>query len=323
LQDPGNGTPPPHGGTGVSTQDSGAPAPDGGFVTVLASGVASPTAIALGASSVYWTDGSGGVWAVPRGGGSKTSVATAQVAPVAIAVNPALGTPYWANAGNGAKGGGSIVTLDPSTSIVTTLTTGLVGPYGIAADSQFVYWTDESTTQPGVDVAQVPLGGGPALEVGSVTGDLSAGGLAIDGASAYFASSLLGGGGSVGAVPLAGGVPDTLWETTAGRPTTVVLGASALYWLVSSPPPQGAVWGVSLPGGKPAALASNLSSPGQLAVDANDAYWTSPATGEVLSVPLAGGTPVAVATGLSSPSAIAVDDAIYVTTANSVVRIAK
>jgi hypothetical protein len=285
--------------------------------------VATPTAIALGSASVYWTDGSGGVWAVPRGGGSATSVATAQLAPVAIAVNTSLGTPYWANAGNGAKGGGSIVSVDPSTNTTMTLTTGLVGPYGIAADSQFVYWTDQSTAQPGVDVAQVPVGGGPALEVGSVTGDLVAGGLAIDGASAYFASALSGGGGSVATVPLAGGVPETLWETTAGRPTSVVLGASALYWLVASPPPQGAVWGVSLPGGKPAALASGLSNPGQLAVDANNAYWTSPAQGEVLSVPLAGGTPVAIATGLSSPSAILVDDAVYVTTASTVVRIAK
>jgi hypothetical protein len=187
-----------------------------------------------------------------------------------------------------------------------------------------VYWTDQSPSQAGVEVAQVPIGGGPDLELGTVTGELAAEGLAIDSENAYFASAQAGGGGYIATVPLAGGgYPDTLWDTTAGAPTAVVLGASALYWVVSSPPPQGAVWGVTLPGGKPTALASGLDSPSQLAVDTEAAYWTSPASGEVLAVPLGGGTPTVVAGGLGAPSAIAVDDAIYVATSSSIVRIAK
>jgi hypothetical protein len=323
LQNPGNGSPIPHGTNSPPPTEAGAPAADGGLVTILASGVATPTAVALGPANVYWTDNAGGVWSVPRAGGSKTSLATGQMAPVAITVNATLGAVYWANAGNGAMGGGSIVGFDLSSSMATTLASGLVGPYAVASDSAFVYWTDQSSAQPGVDVTQVPVGGGPSLEIGTVIGDLAAGGLAIDPDNAYFASSLSGGGGSVATVPLAGGTPETLWESTAGRPTGVLVANSALYWLVSSAAPQGAVWAVALPGGKPTALASGLNSPAQLAVDASNAYWTSPNDGTVVGVALGGGTPATISTGLTAPLGIAVDDAIYVTTADSVIRITK
>ncbi len=324
LGDPGNGGPPPNGGTQANDGGAGATLLDGATTpTVLASGLAAPTALALGPSDVFWTDAAGGVWSVPRAGGTKASIATAQVAPVNIVANAALGTLYWANSGNGAMGGGSIVGFALGTGTSTTLAANLVQPYGLAYDSQFVYWTDVSTVQPGVEVAQVPTAGGAALEIGEGTGDLSPGGLAIDTANAYFASSLAGGGGSIATVPLAGGTPDTLWESAAGQPSGVVLGSAALYWLISSPAPQGAIWGVTLPGGKPAALVTGLNSPRQLAVDATNLYWTNPGEGLVSATPLAGGTPLTLASGLSSPGAIAVDDAVYVATASSIVRVPK
>ena len=127
----------------------------------------------------------------------------------------------------------------------------------------------------------------------------------------------------IATVPLAGGTPDTLWESAAGQPSGVVLGSAALYWLISSPAPQGAIWGVTLPGGKPAALVTGLNSPHQLAVDATNLYWTTPGEGQVSVTPLAGGTPLTLASGLSSPGAIAVDDAVYVATASSIVRVPK
>jgi sugar lactone lactonase YvrE len=325
LEDPGNGSPPVGGAGSNASPDAGSSTPTtGGAVVVLASGVATPTSIALGPSNVYWTDGAGSVWSVPRGGGSATQITSGQGNLVSLAVNAGLGSLYWVNAGDGMMGGGSVVAYDVSSATATPLVSNLVGPSGIAEDGQYVYWTDQSPTQAGVEVAQVPVGGGPDLELGTVTGELAAQGLAIDSENAYFASSQAGGGGSIATVPLAGGgFPDTLWETTAGAPTAVALGASALYWLISSPPPQGAVWGVTLPGGKPLALASGLDSPKQLAVDTSLAYWTSPASGEVLAVSLGGGTPTVMASGLSAPTAIAVDDAIYVTTSSTIVRIPK
>jgi len=329
LEDDGKGSPPPSGSTPPPTTDSGLTISDGGGVaTVLASGVQTPTSLALGATSIYWTDVAGGVWSVARTGGTPAQIASGQNAPTSIAVNAGLSTLYWVNAG-GPTGGGAIVSFNLSTNVLTNLTTNLSGPYGIASNSQDVYFTAESASQPGVDVTQVPVAGGAALEIGTVVGGFVAGGLAIDTENAYFASYANGGGGSVSTVPLlGGGQPDTLWETAAAGPTDVVVEGSALYWLVPGTATSGAVWTVSLPGGKPVAMVTGLDSPKHLAVDDANAYWTSPVTGEVLALPLGdtdGGlfTPVVLATGLTAPTALAVDDAVYVTTSSTVVSVPK
>jgi hypothetical protein len=125
---------------------------------------------------------------------------------------------------------------------------------------------------------------------------------------------------------IGGGVPDTRWERTSGKPTDLVLSGGILYWVVDSAPPLGAVWAVSTSGGAPAALVSGLVGPAHLAVDSFNVYWTSPTTGQVFALALATttgvtNTPVVVATGLDTPAWIAVDDAIYVTTSTSIVRL--
>jgi hypothetical protein len=53
-------------------------------------------------------------------------------------------------------------------------------------------------------------------------------------------------------------------------------------------------------------LSSGFIPPGRLAIDANNAYWTN-GDGTIRSVPLAGGTTTTLATGLSQPMGIAVD----------------
>ncbi len=186
------------------------------------------------------------------------------------------------------------------------------------------YFVDVSQAEPGVEVDQAPLAGGATLELGVSDGDLAPGGLAIDGSNAYFASALSGGGGAVAFVPLAGGAdPDTLWESTAGAPTKLVLAGAYLAWVVSSPAPAGAVWAVTVPAGKPTALVSGVDNPSDLASDGADVYYTVPSLGQVYAVPLGGGSAVAVASGLSSPGALAVGADLYVGTADAIVRLPK
>ena len=80
---------------------------------------------------------------------------------------------------------------------------------------------------------------------------------------------------------------------------------------------------MTVPSGKPAALASGIDHPQDVASDGASAYFTVPSLGQVYAVPLGGGSATALASGLSSPGAIAVGDAVYVGTADAIVRLAK
>jgi hypothetical protein len=301
----------------ASAGDAWMPGPDAGTVSVLASGVATPSSIALDSSNVYWTDRVGAVWSVPRTGGSTTLLTTGQSSPLGIVV---AGNGYWVS-GN-SQGGGSVVTFSFATGTASTLVSGLEGFYGVAAAPDDVFWTARSATGTAVELDHVGVDGGGPARLASVAGAVSAGGLAIDVETAYFAVSFPGGGGAVASVPLGGGPPAMVWTTVSGQPSDVALGSGGIYWLIPTATPLGAVWAMT-PGGAPAPLVSGLDSPGHLGVDDVNAYWTSPGEGDIYAVPLAGGSPVVLAGNLYSPLALVVDDAIYFTTIDSVLKLTK
>jgi len=203
---------------------------------------------------------------------------------------------------------------------VSTLVSGLVNPYNVAAAPSFVFWTAQNAAGTGVGLDEVQVDGGAPLQLGLVSGAVAAGGLAIDAQTAYVAVSTPGGGGAIESVPLAGGPTATVWATSAGAPTDIALGAGAVYWLVPAASPLGAVWSEA-GSGPPAPLVSGLDSPAHLAVDAANAYWTSPGDGAIYWMPLAGGTPVVLASNLVTPLALVVDDAVYFTTIDGVIKL--
>lgn len=308
---------------GGSNVDAGAdvwtPGPDAGTVVVLASGVATPTSIALDASNVYWTDNAGAVWSVPRGGGPTTLITTGQASPLGIVVN---GNGYWL-AGNSATSEGSVVAFDFTSGLATSIASGLAGSYGLVASPSYVFWTARNASSTGVSLQELALGSdaGVPVELATVTGGGSAGGLAVDADFAYFAVSMTGGGGAVAKVPLTGGPPATVWTTPTGEPTDLVLGAGAIYWLVPAATPLGEVWSAPS-GGTPAVLAAGLNGPGHLAVDGTNAYWTSPGEGEIDSIPLVpGGNAAVLAGALATPMALVVDDALYFTTVDGISKL--
>jgi hypothetical protein len=301
-----------------ASTDAWVAGPDAGSVSVLAAGIATPSSIALDSSHVYWTDRVGAVWSVPRAGGATTLLTTGQAQPLGLVVD---GNGYWLS-GNGTKAGGSVVTFSFATGLATTLVSGQGGSYAVAAAPARVFWTAQSPTGTAVDIDEVQADGGAPAQLASVTGAIAGGGLAIDVDTAYFAVSLQGGSGAIASVPLAGGPPVTVWTSAAGKPSDVVLGPGAVYWLVPTATPLGAIWTVSA-GGTPSPLVAGLDAPGHLAVDDANAYWTSPGEGQIFAVPLTGGAPVSLAGNLATPLALAVDDAIYFTTIDSVLKLTK
>jgi hypothetical protein len=297
--------------------DAWVPPADAGVVSVLAAGVATPTSIALDAVNVYWTDRVGGVWSVPRTGGATSLLTVGQASAVGLVVD---GNGYWL--ASGAKGGGSVVSYSFASGTASTLVTGVAGFYGVAASPAEVFWTAESATGPGVELDEVQVDGGALETLAMVPGAVGGGGLALDVDAAYFAVSLPNGGGSIVRAPLSGGPPVTVWSTVSGSPSDVALGAGAVYWLIPTAMPFGAVWSVSSAAAA-APLIDGLDSPGHLAVDDANAYWTSPGEGQIVSIPLTGGAPVVLAGNLESPLALVVDDAIYFTTVDGVLRLSK
>lgn len=78
---------------------------------------------------------------------------------------------------------------------------------------------------------------------------------------------------------------------------------------------------VPLRGGTVTTLASDQSSPHDIAIDANNVYWTNSAGGSVMKVSLAGGAPTTLASGQSDPYGIAVDPAsVYWTGGGNVMK---
>jgi hypothetical protein len=91
----------------------------GGTSTLFAADSTGPSAIAIDATNVYWTDfdgpGSNGtVMKAPLGGGSATQIASAQATPNAIAIDCA--GVYWTNLnfyGGASAGIGTVMRFAP------------------------------------------------------------------------------------------------------------------------------------------------------------------------------------------------------------------
>jgi len=153
-------------------------------VTALASAQWQPQALALDASSVYFTDyGSGNAGAtdgtvlkVSKGGGAVTTLASAQAWPTRLAVN-ASGVYWFVYDGSTS----SIMKSPLAPGAVTTFVAGSINPTDIVADTANVYFADYADGS----LKKVPAGGGtPAALAVNVSAPL-----ALDATSVYFTAS--------------------------------------------------------------------------------------------------------------------------------------
>lgn len=125
---------------------------------------------------------------------------------------------------------------------------------------------------------------------------------------------LVGGCGSVESASTCRGSAEPLTMATGDdgkHARGLALDATHAYWttgrvVADGVPSGGSLMRVALEGGAPEVLVSDLMLPGEIAVDAHNAYWIDDFEARLMSVPLAGGHPVRVAT-TGQAQALAID----------------
>jgi hypothetical protein len=181
--------------------------------------------IAADHSNVYVSDRErGGVEAVAISDGARTTIASEQARPGALAVMNA--EVYWIDEGSSsATGDGTVMKASIAGGKVTTLATGISGSARIAVDAENVYFTDQ---QAGL-VVKVPVAGGAATTLASAQG--SPAGLIVHQTNLYFTAMA---DGTINRVPIAGGPVVTL-VSARSKPTEIATDGQSVFWVEGDP----------------------------------------------------------------------------------------
>jgi hypothetical protein len=272
------------------------PAPQpwtGGAVQLLFSGTGSPTSLAIDSANAYTSDTKANVITeTPLAGGASSPLATGFSGDLATEG----GVVYWVGEAGAFRIPASGGTPEPRASASN------VG--GVAVDATNLYWTGTdptvSPTQP--RVMKLPHASATPIVLVDVGTVVSAGPIAVDGPTVFFAIG--GAAGGIAAVPVAGGSPQTI--VAGDAPLDLVASGGQLFWTTG---PGVTIKTVPETGGCPVTLFSIPGSATRLAVDATNVYFTSNGSGQVLLVPRAGGAAsfVPLTAPVSPPFAIAVD----------------
>jgi hypothetical protein len=122
-------------------------------------------------------------------------------------------------------------------------------------------------------------------------------------------------------IPKTGGAARTIWAQSPPSVEGGVLDLSSIggiavdtvnvYWTVFKGCCGGSVMSAPLAGGSVSTLASGFRHPGNITVDAENAYWTSGVNSDpsasIMKVPFRGGAPTTLASFSEAPGTIAVD----------------
>jgi hypothetical protein len=163
---------------------------DGGTPITLATGLSFPSAIATDGTSIYCAEhGNGTIETVANdseAGAPKTLLVFGQDNIWGIAV--AGGSVYWVDDGPLERDGGfthgAIMQVPADGGLFARLAWPVDNPYGIAADSTHVYWTQIGA------VMSAPLDGGPPTMI--APGQQEPGGVVVDSTNVYWTDPMAG-----------------------------------------------------------------------------------------------------------------------------------
>lgn len=247
----------------------------GGAPTTLASGLESVTGIAVGPTSVYWTDAytpnpppdaspflNGVVMGVPLGGGTVTTLATLLANPQAIVTDGA--NLYWADTSpQGTAGQGTILSMPAAGGTPTQLVKGPYQPLVIALDAANVYWGTADGR-----VMKIAKTGGTPTQLAFY--ETSIGDLVVDATSVYWTTS----GGDVMKTPIGGGPSTPLLVGTNGITGGLAVDSASVYFGVSGYP-LSLLQKLPLAGGTPETLWSGSDPPTSIQLDSASVYFTT------------------------------------------------
>jgi hypothetical protein len=232
---------------------------DGGAPTTLASGVGNG-GIAADSANVYF-GAFPDVFKVPLDGGPAVDLGTG-VTNDSIIVGPSAVFGTYASSGGMTLVG---VPLDGSGTRTLDQTLAPSNCYGLASDSEYVYWSNFAGTAP---IMKTPIDGGPSsvLAMGSIVF-----GVAVDATYVYWADV---GSGNVWRVPKCGG-PATTVATGLTSPNQIALDDKNLYVTTGLHEPSGGIARVAKDGSAVTYLATGLQEPFGIAVDDTSVYFTT------------------------------------------------
>lgn len=257
-------------GSGCPVSTEVGPAP-----RLLATQVPSPAALALDASSVWFTAYSrGSIGYVDKLGASGPTAAIAGlVFPTGLAVDDAA--VYFATAG------GAVQRQSRSDGSLVELAAGQPRPEILWLDGDRLYWINRGTDgghihepRPHHDagLARVSTQGGP-VEV-LYTGEDEVSDLAIARGVAYLAAYHAERGSRILAIPLDGGSPSVLAEE-AGALSGIAVHGDFVYW---TRPLACAIRRMPIAGGSPQTIAAEENVPRRIAADEHGIVWSATGT---------------------------------------------
>jgi hypothetical protein len=296
-------------GSGPASSSSSAGSGGGGAVVLVQEG-GQPWDIALDDGHVYWINTDGTVKKIPKQGGPITHLAGGLFNTGAIRQQG--GTVFFSSydaalAVQGVPAAGGAVTVYGEQGL---------GGVALAADDAAVYWTSYPGPQfwGSGDIMRTPRFGGPVTVL--LPGQQDPRCFVLDGGYLYWTQFADAAAmppaptpGALRRVPVFGGSPEVLLEHQDLG--SIALDADRVY--VSEPGTSfgkhdGSILALPKSGGAAVTLAAGLT-PGDLAVDATDIYFTSSVDHIVSRLSKAGGAVIPLVDTGGNPTAIAVDDA--------------